>query len=60
MIGSFPNGKNTQTNKQTKTEEKEKKRKPDFWWMTSHDAGSAKISGEVGLGGAIKQERKEQ
>lgn len=49
------------TNKQTKkTEEKEKKRKPDFCWMTSRDAGSAKISREVGLGGAIKQERKEQ
>jgi hypothetical protein len=47
-----------QTNK--KTEEKEKKRKPDFCWMTSRDAGSAKISREVGLGGAIKQERKEQ
>lgn len=59
MIGSFPNGKNTQTNKQ-KNGRKRKKRKPDFCWMTSRDAGSAKISREVGLGGAIKQERKEQ
>lgn len=56
MIGSFPNGKNTQTNKQTKTEDKEKKKETRFlvddvtwrWKREDQRRGRARWSHKTG------------